>query len=278
VAKSTSGKWVSRVGAAGGGKTYQKTRPGNFYGALVVIVVLGIVLTIYSRYEYQNPVKKHTTVVQPVIGSTLYAALSVQACGKNLPYLNPDTTYKGGFIVGPKDVIRLIPASASEAGANATLHQFTAEYAGLVTTSSELAVPKATGVANSATTYKNGQVCGAKTKFAGKKGKVVYAYWSSFGQKTPTLTTNPATIKFVNDLRVTLAFEPTGVTPRAPAKATVDAMVLDATTPTTTSTLATATTTTLPTGTTTSAPTGSTTTTTASTTTTTASTTTTTKG
>ncbi len=270
MAKSTSGKWVSRVGAAGGGKTYQKTRPGNFYGALVVIVVLGIVLTVYSRYEYQNPVKKHTTTVQPVIGSVLYAALSVQACGSNLPYLNTDPSFKGGFLVGPDNVIRLSPVSSAEAGANATLKTFAAEYFGLVASSTELAVPTKTGTKDPATTYKNGEACPAKTKYAGKKGKVVYAYWTSFGQKTPTLTTNPAKIKFVADLRVTMAFEPTGVTPRAPAKATVDEMVLAATTPTTTTTLPTATTTTLPSGTTTTAP--------ASSTTTTAGTTTTTKG
>ena len=240
----------------GGGKTYQKTRPSNFYGVLVVIVVLGIVLTVYSRYEYQNPVKKHTTIVQPVIGSTLYVALSVQVCGQNLPYLAPDTTSKAGFIVGPDNVIRLIPLSAADAGVNATLKTFTAEYPGLVASSTELAVPKSTGVANPATTYKNGQVCSAKSKYANKKGEVVYAYWNSFGQKTPTLTTNAASIKFVKDLRVTMAFEPTGVTPRPPAKATVDEMVLTATTPTTTSTVPTATTTTLPTVTTTTAPTG----------------------
>lgn len=267
MAKSTSGKWVSRVGAAGGGKTYQKTRPGNFYGALIVIVVLGIVLAVYSRYEYQHPVKKHSSIVAPAIGSTLYAALSEQACGQNLAFLHSDETFTGGFIVGPDNVIKLTPGTAAEAGANATLKQFAKEYAGLVATSTELALPKATGVANPATTYKNGETCSAKSKYPGKKGSVVYAYWSSFGQKTPTLTTNPASIKFVKDLRVTMAFEPAGVTPRAPAKKTVDEMVLAATTPTTTTTVPTATTT---------APTANTTTT--SSTTTTASTTTTTKG
>ena len=251
MAKSTSGKWVSRVGAAGGGKTYQKTRPSNFYGVLVAIVVLGIVLTIYSRYEYQNPVKKHTTTVQPAIGSVLYAGLSLQACGQNLPFLHSDPAFKGGFIVGPDNVIRLSPLSSGEAGANATLKTFTSEFPGLVATSTEFAVPKATGVANPATTYKNGQACPAKSKYPGKKGKVVYAYWNSFGQKTPTLTTNPAKIKFVKDLRVAMAFEPTGVTPRVPLKATVDEMVLAATAPATTTTLPVVTTTTLPTGTTT---------------------------
>jgi len=267
VAKSTSGKWVSRVGAAGGGKTYKRTHPSNFYGALVLIVVLGLLLVVYSRYEYQNPVKHHTKVVQPVVGSIQYAALAVQACGRSLPYLTADPTYKGGFIVGPDNVMRLDPVSSADAGNNATLKTFATEFPGLVATSSELAVPKPTGVANPATTYKNGDVCPADSKYPGKTGHVVYAYWSTLGQVTPTLTTDPAKVKFVKDLRLTLAFEPVGVTPSAPAKATVDDMVIAATTPTTTTTAPT-TTTTAPTTTTTAK--GTTTTTTAATTTTTA--------
>jgi hypothetical protein len=244
VAKSTSGKWVSRVGAGGGGKTYQKTRPANYYGALIVIVVLGLAATVYSRYEYQNPVKKHSDVVQPVIGSIRYAALSIQACGKTLPYLTSDPTYKGGFVVGPDDVIRLSPTSTSEAGNNATLKTFASEFPGLIASTTELAVPKSTGVANPATTFKNGQACPTTSKYAGKTGHVVYAYWTSFAQKKPITTTNPADIKFTKDVQVTMAFEPTGVTPTVPAKATVDEMVLNATTPTTTTTTPLATTTT----------------------------------
>ncbi|HTT59852.1 MAG TPA: hypothetical protein VMF33_07365, partial [Acidimicrobiales bacterium] len=70
MAKSNSGKWVSRVGSAGGGKTYQKSRPANYYGALFVIVVLGLALTAFSRYEYDHPTKpKAAPVVAPAIGS-----------------------------------------------------------------------------------------------------------------------------------------------------------------------------------------------------------------
>jgi hypothetical protein len=236
VAKSTSGKWVSRVGAAGGGKTYAKSRPANYYGVLAVIVVLGLALTVYSRYEYQNPVKKHSTAVAPLIGSTRYAALSIEACGKKLSYLNSDPSFKGGFTVALDNVIKLTPVSASEAGNNATLKQFASEFPGLVATSSELAVPTATGTANPKTTYKNGAICPATSKYPGQKGKVVYAYWTTLAQKTPTLTTNPAKIKFVKDLRVTMAFEPTGVTPTPPSTATVDAMFAAAITPTTTTT------------------------------------------
>lgn len=251
MAKSTSGKWVSRVGAAGGGKTYAKSRPGNYYGVLAVIVVLGLALTVYSRYEYQNPVKKHSTAVSPVIGSTRYAALSIEACGKKLNYLSPDPTFKGGFSVALDNVIKLTPVSASEAGRNATLKQFAAEFPGLIATSNEIAVPTATGTANPKTTFKNGATCPTGSKYSGQSGKVVYAYWTTLAQKTPTITTNPAKIKFVKDLRVTMAFAPTGVTPTPPTAATVDAMFAATITPTTTTTAPTLTPTTAPANTTT---------------------------
>ncbi len=268
MAKSNSGKWVSRVGAAGGGKTYRKARPANYYGILAVIVVLGLAATIYSRYEYQNPVKKSAAAtVAPKIGSILYAGLSIQACGKTLPYLTSDPSAGIGFIVGPDDVVRLSPTSSADAGNNATLKTFASEYEGLTLSKTEIAVPTAKGTANPKTTYKNGDTCAAGTPDAGKTGKVEYAYWTSFAQKTPTITTNPAKIKFSKEIRVTAAFEPTGVVPTPPTKATDNQMVYDTVTPTTT------TTTTLPTTTTTAGPSNS-----PTTTTTTASTTTTTKG
>ncbi len=248
------------MGAAGGGKTYRKTRPANFYGALFVIILLGLALTVYSRYEYQNPVKHHSTAIAPKIGSVQYAALSIQDCGTTLPYLVADTTFKGGgFIVGPDDVIRLTPLTSADAGTNANVKTFASEYAGLKATSNELAVPKGDGLANPKTTFKNGDVCASTTKYAGKTGKVEYAYWSTLAQKTPTVTTNPAKIKFTKELRLTLAFEPAGVTPTIPSATTVDEMVADTITPPTTTTTTTSTTTGSTATTTTTAPTTTTT-------------------
>jgi hypothetical protein len=268
VAKSNSGKWVSRVGAAGGGKTYRKARPANYYGILAVIVILGLVATVYSRYEYQNPVKKHAAAaVAPKIGSVLYAGLSIQDCGKTLPYLTSDPTTKLGFVVGPYDVVRLSPVSSFDAGNNATLEKLANEFDGLTLSKTEIAVPTSKGAANPKTTYKNGETCPTGTPDAGKTGTVEYAYWTSFAQKTPTITTNPAKIKFSKELRVTMAFEPAGVVPAPPSKTTDNEMVYDTVTPATT------TTTTLPTTTTTVGPGNA-----PTTTTTTASTTTTTKG
>jgi hypothetical protein len=233
VAKSTTGKWVSRVGASGGGKAYRKSRPSNYYGALAVIVVLGIGTTVLARYDYQHPHKSHGT--PPAVGTTWYAALRIEACGKALPYLTVSPNFAGGGLdIQPLDVIKVSPNSAADSGSHATLAQFANEFPGLIISSSEIAVPNAAGVATAKTTYHNGNTCPSGTKYAGQAGQVSYAYWTSFGQTKPTVTTNPGAIKFSQYLRVTMAFEPAGVTPAPPAQATVNAMVQAGSTPTTT--------------------------------------------
>ncbi len=231
MAKSAAGKWVSRVGSTGGGKSYKKSRPANFYGALFVIVVLGLAATVLARYEYQNP-SAGPASTPPTIGTTWYAALSIDNCGRIAPFLATNPKYTGGFTVQPADVIKISPASSADAGNNATLAQFTREYAGLTATSTALGYPITGGV----TTVHNGDRCPAKSKYAGKVGQVSYAYWTTIAQKTPTITTDPSTIKFSQYLRVTMAFLPSGVTPPPPSKVTVDAMVKTAVTPTTTTT------------------------------------------
>ncbi len=245
MAKSATGRWVSRVGASGGGKAYKKTRPANFYGALAVIVILGLVATVFARYDYQHP-PKNPAGIQPKIGTTWYAGLSIQACGKRLPYLPTDTTLKGqGMYALTDDVLKISPQSAADSGNNATLSQFADEYPGLIISSTELNVPKnVLGTANPATSYKNGQACpsGKGALYAGQPGKVSYSYWTTFGQKKPTVTTNPASIKFAPELRVTMAFEPTGVKPLVPTTLTADEMVAASTVTTTTTLPVTATT------------------------------------
>jgi hypothetical protein len=234
VAKSTTGKWVSRVGASGGGKAYQKTRPSNYYGALAVIIILGIAATMLARYDYENP---HTSKgAPPAIGTTWYAALRIEACGETLANLTADPKSSGGFTVQSDNVIKISPVSAADSGAHATVAQFANEYPGLIISSSELAVPTPTGASNPKTTFHNGNTCPAGTKYAGQAGQVSYAYWTSFGQAKPVVTTNPSAIKFRQYLRLTMAFEPKEVSAQPPSKTTVDAMVALGTSPTTTTT------------------------------------------
>jgi hypothetical protein len=156
VAKSASGKWVSRVGATGGGKAYKKTRPANYYGVLALIVILGMLSAVWARYEYQHPAKAvHATA--PAIGTTWYAGLSIQACGQTLPYLTPDPTTSGGFTVQADNVIKVSPKTAADSGNNATVSQFSDEFPGLTASSGELAIPNSKGAADAATTYRNGR-------------------------------------------------------------------------------------------------------------------------
>jgi hypothetical protein len=220
---------------------------------LAIIVILGLLATVVARYDYQHPAKAATGVA-PRVGTTWYAALSIQDCGTSLPFLNIDPTYKGGFTVQASNVIRISPVSAADSGTNATLSQFAAEFPGLLASSSELAVPNATGVAVAKTTYKNGQVCPASSKYPGQKGQVSYAYWK-YGQTKPTITTNPASIKFAQYMSVAMAFDPAGVTPKFPSVVTEDAMVKTGSSPVTT-TIAPVTTSTIKATTTTTAPKG----------------------
>jgi hypothetical protein len=202
---------------------------------LAIIVILGLLATVLARYDYQHPTKAATGVA-PRVGTTWYAALSIQDCGKNLPFLATDPTNKGGFTVATANVIKIKPVSAADSGNNATVSQFAAEYPNLLASTSELAVPAATGAADAKTTFKNGEVCAAKTKYAGQKGVVTYAYWK-YGQTKPTITSNPASIKFAEYMSVTMAFDPAGVKPNLPQATTLDAMTAAGAAPATTTTI-----------------------------------------
>jgi hypothetical protein len=223
VANSTTGKWVSRVGSSGGGKAYRRSRPVNYYGIVAVIVVLGLSSVVYARYSYQHP--KKTAVVQPAIGTKWFVSLASEVCGVAQPFFTSDTTYTGGYIVEANNVLQVDPTVKSEAGKNATLTKFASEFAGLSITSTKLALPNAVGVASKATTFTNGETCPSTSKYKGQKGIVKIAYWKNLAQNKPTITTNPSSVRFTQAMRVTLAFDPVGVTPGAPASTTVSTMV-----------------------------------------------------
>ena len=242
---------VSKVGASGGGKAYKKNRPINYYGVLAVIVVLGMASVILARYDYQNPVAA-SAGTPPAIGTTWFSVVNFDICGVSESLLQSDPTYRGGFTVAAEDVIRISPVSAADAGNNATVGQFALEYPGLVASPSQLAIPLKNGIATAASTYHNGELCPKGSAYANKPGQIEYAYWRTFAQSTPTITTNPSSIKFSNEMELTMAFVPKGVTPARPTSQAVTAMVLANSASAVTTTTSLATTTTTPSTTTTS--------------------------
>ena len=222
MANSSTGKWVSRVGSSGGGKSYKKSRPGNYYGVVGIICVLGLSSVLYSRYEYQHPVAP--VVAQPAMGTTTYAALAVDACGQILGGMPTDIQLPVGFQVQASNVLKISPSKPAEAGPNATVAKFLSEYKAMAFTPKSFMAPQAFGVATSKFAFKNGQLCPAGSKYAGRPGRAIIAYWKTIASK-PILTTNAASLHLSSRVLITFAFEPIGVIPQQPTAATVQAML-----------------------------------------------------
>lgn len=215
MAKSTAGKWVSRVGASGGGKTYRKNRPINYYGGLAILVFVGLITVIYSRYEYQNPASE----VPPVVGQTWYAALSGQVCGGTQPYLAKDpNALSAGFNMLDKNVLAISPRTPDQAGSNATFQKFLGEHSKISVTSNSIKW-------TDGKTYTNGDLCPAGTKYAGQAGRVQISTWRTLSQAEPSVTTDPASIKLTDQLQITVSFLPEAIAPTNPASETLASML-----------------------------------------------------
>jgi hypothetical protein len=252
---SSSGKWVSRAAATGGGRTYRGQVPVNWYAGLAVIVLLGLVSIVFARHEYQH--NSTAAAVQPAVGKTLYAGIAFDVCGKLEGNLTASATNATGGLTTPGEgVIQVSPKTAAEAGNNATLGLFFQEYGhGLSLSATKLGL-------NAKTTYKNGSVCAKGTPDAGKQGVVKVETWPNVVTTNGTvLTGDPGLYKLAARSLVTVGFVPANSPLKRPSQATINAVIefsgnvangttTTTTTPTTTAPSA-STTTTAPTGTTT---------------------------
>lgn len=266
--RTSTGKWVARAGATGGGRTYRGQMPVNWYAALVLIVLLGLASVVYSRYQYQHP-GTASSKVQPTTSTTWYAGLAFDVCGKQLPSVpsnakSSGTTSTQSFYTTGSGLVIVSPKTASAAGDNAVLGKFVAGYPHMALTATSVSVP--TG--KKSTTYRNGQTCPAGTPDAGKKGVVQVAYWTNAFDpkgKAHLVSGDPAALKFTDNQLITIGFAPAGTKLPKPNGTVVTALVKasaslgsSSTTPTTAP--ATSSSTTAPSATSTTAPSSSTTT------------------
>ena len=224
--RSSTGKWVARAGATGGGRTYRGQAPINWYAALVLIVIAGLVSIAFARMDYQRGAVAST--VPPVKGGApWFAAVTFDVCGAQRPPLpsNALDTAKQSFYTTGNGVITISPKTTGAAGHNAVLGKFVSSYKGLVLSATELRLPaspsssssktskKTKTTASSGTTLRNGQRCPAGSKDAGKKAFVTVSYWpNAFSSKAKpsTVQGSPATLRFTDDQLITVGFVPSG--------------------------------------------------------------------
>jgi hypothetical protein len=218
MARKDTGKWVARAASTGGGRSYRGQTPVKWYGSLFLIVLLGVVFIIYSRYERQHPVAG----TAPAVGTKWYAAFDVDVCGTVQPDLatNPNSAVNPGLHTNGDGVLRIEPTKAADAGNNATLARFVADYPKFGLSSSSLTIP-------GGKTYKNGQKCPTGTKDAGKAGKVQIKVWA--GATAPAVnetstSSDPSGIKLANGQLITVAFVPTGANIPKPGTTAIAAM------------------------------------------------------
>ena len=263
MARGDTGKWVARAAATGGGRTYRGQMPVRWYGSLFLIVLLGVALIVYSRYERQHPAAS----AQPAIGTHWYAALAFDHCGAPEQLLAANShqaTAAPGLYTTGDGVIQIAPSKSADAGSNATFGRFVKLYPHLNLTASSVGLP-------GKSTLRDGQKCPAGTPDAGKVGTLRVKVWPDFvppGVNNPTIPSDPSSLKLANGQLITVFFGPSSAKIPEPSQQVISTLLQDRQSSTTTTTTPVATTTTPPAATTTTT-TPATTTTTAPTTTTT---------
>ncbi len=139
--RSSTGKWVARAGATGGGRTYRGQTPVNWYAVLVLIVVLGLGSVVFARYEYQNPSSAANTIA-PTKGTQWFAAAVFDLCGTQATLSsNQVNPTKQSFVTTGDGVVQIDPKSTADAGNNAVLGKLLAGYRGLSVTPTEIKLP-----------------------------------------------------------------------------------------------------------------------------------------
>jgi hypothetical protein len=184
-----------------------------WYLLMLVIVLAGVGLIVYSRYEVQHPA---SAAIGPSASDNWQAALAVDICGKIEPNLPASSNLSsvglrtfGNGLVNASPSVSSTP-SAFE-GAKATLGLFAKNYRGFVLKSDEISYP-----AKKPSTYVNGDTC--KGPLHGR-GSLVAKVWSSTTSTHPSTVSDPTSVHISNGEMITVAFVPSGASiPEPPSK------------------------------------------------------------
>jgi hypothetical protein len=256
--RSSWSKKVARAAGTGGGRTNRGRVPWTYYGAILLVVVLGVVGTVVSKDRRNTQINNAGTSAAPAIGTTWNEAVAFDLCGKFAPNVPQSKSAGEGLTTQGDGIMHISPTDNAAAGKNATLGKWASDN-NVKLTAVQVQLPK-------------GKLYTAGDSCDGGKGQVYVKQFAYPGDPTGVLLKgNPTAIHLQDQLELVVAFVPpskSGKIPAPPAKVVAKLKALAAaaaaastttTTPSTTTTPASGTTTTPASGTTTTPASGTTT-------------------
>lgn len=231
--KASSNKKVARAAGIGGGRTNRSRTPWTYYGAILLVLVLGVAGTWVSRNQHLHKVSAAGTGAPTVgVNPPWYEAYGVYECGRFVPAIKTVSHSKSGIETTIKGIIKIQPTAKAYAGKNATLGVF-ASTMGMKLNAAEVQVP-------GGHLYQDGDTC------QGKTGELFVKTFPDYTDTVGTISTqDPRSILLASGTMVTIAFVPKADKSKIPPPPSyaIDALKkqLSATTTTTSSTTSTTT-------------------------------------
>jgi len=181
-----------------------------WYLSLLVIIVAGVSLVVYSRNESMHRAAASTVSSAPTTSDNWYTALGFDVCGTIQPDLATSTNLAtAGIRTFGDGIVNTSPGAVKDSskftGDHATLGTFVSTYGHhLLISSSALELPGKTP-----RRYVKGERCTTGPD-AGKKAAVEVELWSSPTAAGTLFVGDPSTIRLTNGQMIMVAFVPPG--------------------------------------------------------------------
>lgn len=194
MARASSSKKVARAAGTGGGRTNRGRIPWTYYGAVALVVVLGLVGTITSKDRRDNEITGNGNSA-PAVGTVWNEAIAFYQCGKFAPNVKKATSDPYGLTTQGDGIMHISPTTKSAAGKNATLGKW-ASANGVKLTAAQLQLP-------------GGKLYTAGDSCQGAKGQVYVKQFAYAGDPTGVLVKgDPAAVHLQDQLELVVAFVP----------------------------------------------------------------------
>jgi hypothetical protein len=201
--RASSSKKVARAAGTGGGRTSGGRIPWTYYGAIALVVVLGVVGTWSSRDRRESQINGAGTSA-PAIGTTWNEAIAFYQCGTFAPNVKKAKSDPYGLTTNGNGIMHISPTTKSAAGKNATLGKW-ASANGVKLTAAQLQLP-------------GGKLYTAGDSCEGGKGQVYVKQFAYAGDPAGVLVKgDPTNVHLQDQLELVVAFVPSSKSSKIPA-------------------------------------------------------------